>query len=180
MSKVYRVYVEKRNDFKVEALEVLHNIKNQLKIDALEDLSIVHRYDVQNVDEEVLKQGISIILSEPMVDDVMLEDYPTDGKKVFAIEYLPGQYDQRADACEQCFQLLSGKKSVKVKCAKLIVLTGNITDEEVLKIREQYVYMSVSELYEFYKDKCSLSGFKKIVQGTTFKHLPIYSKSMKK
>ena len=54
------------------------------------------------------------------------------------------------------------------------------TDEEVLKIREQYVYMSVSELYEFYKDKCSLSGFKKIVQGTTFKHLPIYSKSMKK
>ena len=139
MSNVYRVYVEKRKDFKVEALEVLHNIKAQLKIEALEDLSIVHRYDVQNVEEDVLNQGISIILSEPMVDDVMLEEYPHEGKKVFAIEYLPGQYDQRADACEQCFQLLSGKKSVKVKCAKLIVLTGNITDEDVLRIQKYLI-----------------------------------------
>ena len=139
MSKVYRVYVEKRKEYKVEALEVLHNIKEQLKIEALEDLSIVHRYDVQNVEEEVLNQGISIILSEPMVDDIMLEDYPSEGKKVFAIEYLPGQYDQRADACEQCFQLLSGKKSVKVKCAKLIVLSGNITDEDVLRIQKYLI-----------------------------------------
>ena len=139
MSKVYRVYVEKRKEYKVEALEVLHNIKEQLKIEALEDLSIVHRYDVQHVEEEILNQGISIILSEPMVDDVMLEDYPCEDKKVFAIEYLPGQYDQRADACEQCFQLLSGKKSVKVKCAKLIVLSGKITDEDVLRIQKYLI-----------------------------------------
>ena len=139
MSKVYRVYVEKRKEYKVEALEILHNIKAQLKIEVLEDLSIVNRYDVQNVEEDVLKQGISIILSEPMVDDVMLEEYPSEGKKIFAIEYLPGQYDQRADACEQCFQLLSGKKSVKVKCAKLIVLTGNITDEELIKIQKYLI-----------------------------------------
>ena len=131
MKKVYRIFVEKRKEYAVEAQEVLTNLKTQLKIDALEDLKIVNRYDVQGVDEKYLKEGISVILSEPMVDDVVLEDYSVEDALVFAIEYLPGQYDQRADACEQCFQLLTGEKNVKVKCAKLIVLYGNINKEEV-------------------------------------------------
>ena len=82
MSRVYRVFVKKRKDFAVEALEVLNNLKTQLKINNLEDLAIVNRYDVQGVSEEVLNEGIKTILSEPMVDDVLLEDYPTDNKKV--------------------------------------------------------------------------------------------------
>ncbi|MBQ8293675.1 MAG: phosphoribosylformylglycinamidine synthase [Bacilli bacterium] len=139
MSKVYRIYVEKRKEYAVEASEVFHNVKTQLKINNLEDLSIVHRYDVAGVTEDTLKEGISIILSEPMVDDVVLEDYPIQGKKVFAIEYLPGQYDQRADACEQCFQVLTGEKNVKVKCAKLIVLTGDITEVEQEKIQKYLI-----------------------------------------
>ncbi len=139
MSKVYRVYVEKRKEYAVEASEVFHGLKKELKINNLEALSIVNRYDVSGVTEELLEKGISIILSEPMVDDVILEDYPTDNKKVFAIEYLPGQYDQRADACEQCFQVLSGEKNVKVKCAKLVVLTGNISDEDLEKIQKYMI-----------------------------------------
>ena len=130
MNKVYRVFVEKRKEYAVEALELLNNLKTQLKIEGLTDLSIVNRYDVQGVDTEALKEGISIILSEPMVDDVILDDYKNDNASIFAIEYLPGQYDQRADACEQCFQLLTGEKNVKVKCAKLIVLFGELDRSE--------------------------------------------------
>ena len=135
MSRVYRVFVKKRKDFAVEALEVLNNLKTQLKINNLEDLAIVNRYDVQGVSEEVLNEGIKTILSEPMVDDVYLEDYPSENETVFAIEYLPGQYDQRADACEQCFQLLTNEKTVKVKCAKLITLKGDLTEDDVKRIQ---------------------------------------------
>ena len=135
MNKVYRVFVEKRKEYAVEALELLNNLRTQLKIVGLTDLSIVNRYDVQGVSDEALKEGISIILSEPMVDDVILDDYQNDNASIFAIEYLPGQYDQRADACEQCFQLLTGEKNVKVKCAKLIVLFGDLDNEDITKIQ---------------------------------------------
>ena len=126
MNKVYRVYVEKRKDFAVEADEILENLRTQLKMTNLEGVSVVNRYDVQGVSQEVLEAGIDTILAEPMVDDVYYEDYPT-SDHVFGIEFLPGQYDQRADACEQCYQLLTGEKGVKVKCARLIVLKGDLT-----------------------------------------------------
>ncbi len=140
MNKVYRVYVEKRKDYAVESDEILNNLRTQLKLDTLTSLSVVNRYDVQGVSLDVLNQGIPTILSEPMVDDVYKEEYPVSvGAKVFAIEYLPGQYDQRADACEQCFQLLTGEKNVKVKCAKLIVLIGELTDEDVKRVQDYLI-----------------------------------------
>ena len=140
MSKVYRVYVEKKKAYGVEANELLNNIQTQLKMSNVTAASVVNRYDLQGVSEDVLKQGIPTILSEPMVDDVYLEDYPVDSDaKVFAIEFLPGQYDQRADACEQCFQVLTGEKNVKVKCAKLIVLQGNLTDQDIERIQKYLI-----------------------------------------
>lgn len=139
MNKVYRIYVEKRKDYAVEAKEILENLKTQLKMDHLENVSVVNRYDVQGVSIDVLNQAIPTILSEPMVDDVYKEEYPIQDQRVFAIEYLPGQYDQRADACEQCFQLLTGEKSVKVKCAKLIVLTGELNDEDMKHIQNYLI-----------------------------------------
>lgn len=139
MSKVYRVYVEKRKEYAVEADEILNDIQTQLNINHIQSLSVVNRYDVQGIEEDVLNQGIPTILSEPMVDEVYEEDYPTDNKTVFAIEFLPGQYDQRADACEQCFQLLTGQKNVKVRCAKLIVIGGDISEEELIKIQNYLI-----------------------------------------
>ncbi len=139
MSKVYRVYVEKRKEYAVEADEILNDIQTQLNINHIQSLSVVNRYDVQGIEEDVLNQGIPTILSEPMVDEVYEEDYPTDNKTVFAIEFLPGQYDQRADACEQCFQLLTGQKNVKVRCAKLIVIDGDISEEELIKIQNYLI-----------------------------------------
>jgi len=139
VNKVYRVFVQKRKEFAVEAVEIYNHLKSELKIEGLKSLNIAHRYDIQGVSEQAFNQGVDIILREPMVDDYILEDYPTSDKVVFAIEYLPGQYDQRADACEQCFQLLTGEKNVKVKCAKLIVLTGDITEKELKKIQDYLI-----------------------------------------
>ncbi len=139
MSKVYRIYVEKRKDYAVEANEILDNLKTQLKMENLKTVSVVNRYDVQGISEDVLNQGIPTILSEPMVDDVYKEDYPSNNAHMFAIEYLPGQYDQRADACEQCFQLLTGEKSVKVKCARLIVLTGDLSNDDLIRIQNYLI-----------------------------------------
>ncbi|MBR5207952.1 MAG: phosphoribosylformylglycinamidine synthase, partial [Erysipelotrichaceae bacterium] len=139
MNQVYRVYVEKRADFAVEAKEILENVKTQLKMD-VENIRVVNRYDVQGVSLEVLEEGIPTILSEPMVDEVYREDYPLNLRsQAFAVEYLPGQYDQRADACEQCFQLLTGQQNVKVHCAKLIVVTGEISNEQFERIQSYMI-----------------------------------------
>ncbi len=130
MSKVYRIYVEKRKENAVEANEIKHNLIHQLGMTDVKNVTVINRYDVQGISEEVLEQGIPTILSEPMVDDVYKEEYHVpNGAFVFGIEYLPGQYDQRADACEQCFQLLTEQKGVKVRCARLFVIEGVVEDE---------------------------------------------------
>ena len=133
---VYRLFVYKRQDFAVESIELFETLKTQLKIETLKTLKIVHRYDIEGVNKEQLLKGSSTILSEPMVDDVVFEEYEFKNEKVFAIEYLPGQYDQRADACEQCFQVLTGSKNVKVKCAKLIVINSEVSDNDLALIQK--------------------------------------------
>ncbi len=140
MNKVHRIYVEKKKEYAVEAKELLHNLQTQLKLNSLIDVKVINRYDVEGISELYLNEGISIILSEPMVDTVIKEDYPFDNMElVFGIEYLPGQYDQRADACEQCFQLLTGEKGVVVKCAKIIELVGNLEKEDVEKVKKYLI-----------------------------------------
>lgn len=128
MNKVNRVYVEKKKLYATEAREIQHTLEEQLKIN-IDSLRLVHRYDVQGVSEEVLSQGIETILSEPMVDDVMIEALNTSSQEqVFAIEFLPGQYDQRSDSCEQCFQILTGNSNAKVRCAKVLVMNTDSTN----------------------------------------------------
>ena len=135
MSKVYRVYVEKRKDFAVEADEIFENLKTQLKLSNLEGVSVVNRYDVQGITKEVLDQGVDTILAEPMVDDVYYEEYPTQDV-VFGIEFLPGQYDQRGDWAAQCIQIVNEGNRPEINTAKVYILTGNITDEQFNKIIE--------------------------------------------
>ena len=137
MSKVLRVYVEKKPSFRVEAHELLTNIKTQLNIN-LNYLSVVNRYDLAGLKAENLNEAVNIVLSEPMVDDYYLEDYPLNGKKVFAIEYLPGQYDQRADACEQCLKILANE-DVKVKCARVYIVDESLTEEQIETIKKYLI-----------------------------------------
>ena len=137
MNKVLRVYVEKKPQYRVEASELLANIKTQLNIN-LDYLSVVNRYDLAGLSEENLRDAINIVLSEPMVDDYYLEDYPANGKNVFAIEYLPGQYDQRADACEQCLKILANA-NVKVRCARYYVLDTKLSEKEIEIIKKYLI-----------------------------------------
>lgn len=130
MKEVYRIYVEKRPENAVEAKEILNDLKTELKLTQLQSVAVVNRYDVQGVSPEILEAAIPTIFSEPMVDDVYREEYPFRDRQVLAIEYLPGQYDQRADSTEQCIQILSGNKDVTVRCARLIVMDGQLTAEE--------------------------------------------------
>ena len=139
MNKVYRVFVEKRSNFATLANETLKSLNEELKINNLKSLRVVYRYDIQGVGQEALEKGINIILSEPMVDDVYLEECPINNETIIAIEYLPGQYDQRADACIQCFEILTGEKNVKVKCAKLIIINQEVNAQDVLRIQDYLI-----------------------------------------
>ena len=143
MANVRRIYVEKRKEYATEANEIKNNLIEQLGLN-INSLRVIHRYDVQGISEDILQQGINTILAEPMVDNVYDETYPiNDHESVFAIEYLPGQYDQRADSCEQCFQILTGTSSTKVKCAKMIVV--DVNDQSVIKKIQHYLINPVDQ-----------------------------------
>ncbi|MBE6130643.1 MAG: phosphoribosylformylglycinamidine synthase [Erysipelotrichaceae bacterium] len=159
MNNVHRIYVEKRIEYAVEAKELLHNLQTQLKLSNLENVKVINRYDVEGVNESYLNEGISIILSEPMVDNVFIENYEFSNMElVFGIEYLPGQYDQRADACEQCFQLLTGEKSVIVKCAKIIELVGDLSSKDVEKVKKYLINPVDQRLASLEKPECLTSA----------------------
>ncbi|HOT22684.1 MAG TPA: phosphoribosylformylglycinamidine synthase, partial [Sedimentibacter sp.] len=106
---VKRVFVEKRAGFNTEALNLLNNLKENLNIEKLNNLRILNRYTVSNIDEDDFKKSVNTVFSEPNQDIVYFEDVELEGH-VFAVEYLPGQYDQRADFAAQCIQIVTGKE----------------------------------------------------------------------
>ena len=134
---VRRVYVEKKPGFRTEGSGLLHDLKSNLNLKQLEDVRVLHRYDVENIPEEVYRKAVARILSEAPVDDVYEENLPEDvkGHRLFATEYLPGQYDQRGDSAEQCIRILKADENPTVKCANVYVLTGDLTEEEVEKVK---------------------------------------------
>ena len=132
---VFRVFVEKKKPYAVEAKAMLNDLKSTLMIKGLENLRLFNRYDAEGIDETVLEKAKHLIFSEPPVDDIydaMPSD--TEGQRIYAMEYLPGQYDQRADSCAQCISILTQKERPIIKTAKVIVLYGDISDEEFDKI----------------------------------------------
>ena len=142
MNQVRRIFVEKQTTYATEANEIKHTLVEQLGV-KINSLRIVHRYDVQGVSEAVLQEGIHTILSEPMVDEVFEENLAINDEVIFGIEFLPGQYDQRADSCQQCFQILTGESSTKVKCARIFVL--NLENQEDLKKIQDYLINPVDQ-----------------------------------
>ncbi|MGE5678145.1 MAG: phosphoribosylformylglycinamidine synthase [Pseudomonadota bacterium] len=136
MNNVKRIYVEKKNDYAVSAKDLYNDIRDNLGIKNLTNLRIVNRYDISGITEEEYKSARNTIFSEPTVDNSYDEDFQTaENERVFAMEYLPGQYDQRADSAAQCLQILTQKERPEVKTAKLIVLVGSISDTEFEKIK---------------------------------------------
>ena len=140
MSGVKRIFVEKRKGFDVEASNLMADLKNNLGLKAIEAVRIINRYDISGLEGESFEKAKNTILSETNADMVYDEILPEDKAfRVFAMEYLPGQYDQRADSAAQCVQLLTQGERPQVVSAKLIAVKGDITDDEFVKIQHYLI-----------------------------------------
>ena len=136
MSKVYRVFAEKKKGNDIEAVHMLNDLKNNVGITGLEEVRIINRYDAEGLPEESFKAAVKGVFSEANLDDVYYEEMTFSPEwRVFATEYLPGQYDQRADSAAQCIQLLTVGERPTVTSAKVIAVKGDITDAEFDKIK---------------------------------------------
>ncbi len=135
---VFRVYVEKKPGFDVEARQLENELKTILGIKGLTGLRIVNRYDVEGISRELFDQATTTVFSEPQVDNAS-EGMPDFGNSaVFAVEFLPGQFDQRADSASECIQLISQGERPTVRSAKVYALEGNLDEQAVEQIK-QYV-----------------------------------------
>ena len=134
---VYRIYVEKKDEFAIGAKNLNWDIKNILNIENLEKTRIINRYDVENIEKDVFEKAKTTIFSEPQVDN-FYTDLPK-AKNIIASEYLPGQFDQRADSCEQCIQIASCSKRPTVKTAKIYIFEGNLTPNDIQKIKSYII-----------------------------------------
>ncbi|PLS30294.1 phosphoribosylformylglycinamidine synthase [Bifidobacterium margollesii] len=167
---VYRVYVEKKPGFDVEAQQLKGELNTIVGIEGLSGLRVVNRYDVEGISEELFTRTVPTVFSEPQVDDVAF-DLPDFGDAhVFAIEYLPGQFDQRADSASECIQLISQGERPTVRSAKLYVLEGDLADDDVEAIK-YYVINPVEAreaslaVRETLKTKVPVPGKVEIVDG---------------
>ncbi len=135
--KVRRLFVEKKKGFDVEAQSLFHDLRENLGVEALENVRILNRYDVSGISDEEYENSRRTILSEPPVDIIYDEEIDlNDGSRVFAVEYLPGQFDQRADSASQCIQILTRGDRPKVRTAKVIILSGRLSEHELHKIKD--------------------------------------------
>ena len=133
---VKRVYVEKKPDYAVKANELKEEIASYLGITTVTGVRVLIRYDIENLSEDTYKTALATIFSEPPVDLVYEETFPrNDGDVVFAVEYLPGQFDQRADSAEQCVKLLNENEEPVIKTATTYVISGTLTDAQTEDIK---------------------------------------------
>ena len=135
---VYRVYVEKKKELAHEARTLLSDLRTFLGITALENVRILNRYDVEGTDRALFDYAVRTVLSEPQLD-VVSETLPETGAAVFAVEYLPGQYDQRADSAAQCIQILSQGERPEVRTAKVYLLSGALTADELDAVKKYVI-----------------------------------------
>ncbi len=129
MSDVKRVYVEKRPEFAIAAKELLSEIEGYLGIKSVTGVRVLVRYDVENISEDTYKRALKTVFSEPPVDFVYEESFDAKGAKVFSVEFLPGQFDQRADSAVQCVKLLNENEEPVIRTATTYVIEGGISDD---------------------------------------------------
>ena len=135
---VYRIFVEKKEGLAHEAAALYSELKNLVGISNLEGVRLLNRYDVEGISEELFASSVKSIFSEPQLDNVSVEMPATEGT-VFAVEPLPGQFDQRADSAAQCIQLQSQCERPAVRSAKVYILDGKLTDEDVNTIKKYVI-----------------------------------------
>lgn len=135
---VYRLYTEKKSEFATEAKKVLFDINQLLKTNTLHNVRILNRYDLENITKELFDYCVDTVFSEPQLDIVHFT-LPRDNAKIIATEYLPGQYDQRADSAAQCIQIVSQGERPTVRSAKIYLLYGDLTEEDLKRIEDHLI-----------------------------------------
>ncbi len=137
---VFRIYVEKKPEFAVASKSLVKDIKSALGLDKIKDIRVINRYDAEGLSKEDFDLAVPVVFSEPAVD-VTYDKLPQiiDGENIFAVEYLPGQFDQRADSCAQCISLLTGGKRPVVKSATVYIVSGRLSDEELDKLKSYII-----------------------------------------
>ena len=135
---VKRVYAEKKKEYAVAAEALRKEIKHFLGITGITGVRILIRYDIENVSEDVYKKALNTVFSEPPVDDVFEGEFKNTGKR-FSVEYLPGQFDQRADSAEQCIKLIKEDEEPVIRTATTYIIEGSISDDELQRIKEHCI-----------------------------------------
>ena len=136
---VYRVYVEKKKEFAHEAASLKADLVKLLQIKGLTGLRIVNRYDVENIDKELFDSAVNTVFSEPQVDTATMSLDYTDAERVFAVEFLPGQFDQRANSAAECIQIISKGERPDVRTAKVYILEGTISEADFEEIKKYVI-----------------------------------------
>ncbi|WP_346888542.1 phosphoribosylformylglycinamidine synthase [Clostridium sp. UBA1056] len=139
MNKIFTIYVEKKSEFNKDAQELLREFKNLLSIKGINKIRLINKYDICGITKEELEAIKYTVLSEKNTDNIYEENIDLEGSKYFVVEYHEGQYDQRADSAVQCIQLITQKEAPQVKTAKVIALYGDITKEELKRIKSYYI-----------------------------------------
>ncbi|MBE6782739.1 MAG: phosphoribosylformylglycinamidine synthase [Ruminococcaceae bacterium] len=135
---VYRIFVEKKAGLENEANELKHDLRSLLSIKGLEKLRLFNRYDVENIDADLFEKSKMTVFAEPQLDNIS-DDFSDDNAIIFATEYLPGQFDQRADSAAQCIQIISQGDRPLVRTAKVYALYGEISDAELAEIKKYVI-----------------------------------------
>ncbi|SFC89501.1 phosphoribosylformylglycinamidine synthase [Clostridium uliginosum] len=166
MLDIRSVFVEKKKGFNVEAQSLLRDFKDNLGVNNLEDVRLINKYIISDITEEYYNKALHTIFSESTVDVVYESELPiNEGEVVFGVEFLPGQYDQRADSASECLALLTAEDKVEIKSAKIVALKGNISKSDVEKIKNYYINPVDSREVDINsKDLSSTSNIPKDVQ----------------
>ena len=140
MSNVKRVYVEKKAEFGVTAKELRHEVRHYLGISGVTGIRVLIRYDAENISEETFERACKGVFAEPPVDILYKEKFPMDpGNRAFSVEFLPGQFDQRADSAEQCIRFIKEDEKPVIRTAVTYVVEGEISDEEYQMIKNHCI-----------------------------------------
>ena len=169
MSKVRRIYVEKRDQFAVAARGLEHEVKSYLGIKDLEKVRILIRYDVENISDEVYERACRSVFSEPPVDQLYEESFPmAEDEKAFAVEFLPGQFDQRADSAVQCVKFLKEDEEPIIRSATVYVVKGAVSGEEFEAVKNHCINPVDSRETGFVKPETLVTEFQEPADVITF------------
>ena len=139
MSNVRRVYAEKKPDFAVAAKDLKSEIKSYLGIKTVTNVRVLIRYDIENISDDTYEKAKVTVFSEPPVDDLYEETFDAKGAAVFSVEYLPGQFDQRADSAVQCVRLLNEEEEPIIRSATTYVIEGELDEEQLEAIKKHCI-----------------------------------------